>query len=303
MPEGLGPISNRMIKLRAVFPKNMGLQVENAFAGALAIGDLVYVSGVNTTSTDLDTLGMPKVTKADADAAVPANHAQYVVVEAIPQSGFGRVARAATITGLDTSTYGAAGDPAYLSTTAGATTPTRPTTAAANKQRVGYCVVKSASVGKIAYDLQSLPMETLGSNGFEGIAGSNVANVADQAAGAVSSANFGPTRVSLTIPAGATGNVDFTGWPFKTRVRDVLGLKTAAAGGGAGTVQVFNGTTGNAITDAMSIDIADKTRFNAGTLDDAYIDIAAGATVRVTRTRTASTSEACVLTLEYDRVA
>jgi hypothetical protein len=156
MSSGLGPISHRMIKLRAVFPDQQGLDVENAFAGTLAVGTLVYVSGVNTTSTSPG-FGKPQVTKADADAAAPANVATYVVVEAIPQSGYGRVARAATVINVDTSGYATVGDPVYLSATAGASTPTNPSIAssAATGQRVGYVKVKSSTVGEIAYDLQS----------------------------------------------------------------------------------------------------------------------------------------------------
>lgn len=146
MSAGTGPISNRMIKHRSVHPDQMGLDVENAFAGALAVGTLVYVSGVNTTT------GKPKVSKADADAAAPANLAQYVVVEAIPQSGYGRVARAATLINLDTSGYSAAGDPVYLSATAGASTPTAPT---GTRQIVGYVKTKHATTGEIAFDLQN----------------------------------------------------------------------------------------------------------------------------------------------------
>jgi hypothetical protein len=156
MSSGLGPISHRMIKLRAVFPDQQGLDVENAFAGTLAVGTLVYVSGVNTTSTSPG-FGKPQVTKADADAAAPANVATYVVVEAIPQSGYGRVARAATVINVDTSGYATVGDPVFLSATAGASTPTNPAIAssAATGQRVGYVKVKSSTVGEIAYDLQS----------------------------------------------------------------------------------------------------------------------------------------------------
>jgi hypothetical protein len=171
-------------------------------------------------------------------------------------------------------------------------------------QRVGYCAKKDATTGILVYDLRSAPVQSFGSQSVGGLAGSNTANSADQAAGAVSAANFAiPVLVSLTIPAGVTGNVDFTGWPFKMRVRRVYGIKTAAAGGGAGTVQVMNGATTDAITDAISIDVADQTVLNALTINDAFQDIASGATVRVVRTRTASTSEACVLTLVGVRVA
>jgi hypothetical protein len=152
-----GYLNSRDIMGRAIQPYHEGLRVENAFAGTLTAGTLVYVSGVNTTSTDLAVLGMPRVTKADADAAAPANVATYVVVEDIPQSGFGNVARSYTVINVDTSAYTTVGDPVFLSTVAGTSTPTDPSiaSAVATGQRVGYVKVKSATVGEIVYDLLS----------------------------------------------------------------------------------------------------------------------------------------------------
>jgi hypothetical protein len=152
-----GYLNSRDIMPRAIQPYHEGLRVENAFAGTLTAGTLVYVSGVNTTSTDLNILGMPQVTKADADAAAPANVATYVVTESIPQSGYGIVARAFTQINVDTSAYTAVGDPVFLSATAGNTFPSDPsvTSSLATGQRVGYVKVKSATVGEIVYDLLS----------------------------------------------------------------------------------------------------------------------------------------------------
>lgn len=152
-----GYLNSRDLMARAVQPYHEGLRVENAFAGTLTAGTLVYVSGVNTTSTDLNILGIPKVTKADADAAAPANVATYVVTEAIPQSGYGIVARAFTQINVDTSGYTAVGDPVFLSIVAGTSVPVDPSIASsvATGQRVGYVKVKSATVGEIAYDLLS----------------------------------------------------------------------------------------------------------------------------------------------------
>lgn len=152
-----GYLDSRDLMARAVQPYHGGLRVENAFAGTLTVGTLVYVVGVNTTSTDINVLGIPQVTKADADAAAPANVAKYVVTEAIPQSGYGNVARAFTQINVDTSTYTTVGDPVYLSTVAGTSVPLDPSTALplATGQRVGYVKVKSATVGEIVYDLLS----------------------------------------------------------------------------------------------------------------------------------------------------
>lgn len=101
-----------------------------------------------------------------------------------------------------------------------------------------------------------------------------------------------PVLHRIAVPTGTTGDVDVT-LTHATRVIDVWLVKTAAAGGGAGTIQVKNAA--NAITDAMSIDVVDQTVVRAGTIDDARHEISAGGTLRVSRTRTASTSEACVV--------
>ncbi len=135
----------------------MGLSVENATASILAVGTLVHVSGVDTTT------GMFKVTKADADGTAPANVATYIVTAAIPATtggtvGYGRVARAYTARDVNTSAWTSAGDPVYLSTTAGLPTPTAPTGTDAIVQRVGYVRVKSTTVGIIDYDLSAAPI-------------------------------------------------------------------------------------------------------------------------------------------------
>lgn len=109
-----------------------------------------------------------------------------------------------------------------------------------------------------------------------------------------------PVMHVVTVPAGATGDVDVT-LTHKTRVVDAWLVKTTAAGGGAGTIQVKNGAS--AITDAMSIDINDQAVARAATIDDAQHEIAAAGTLRITRTRTASTDESCIVYVQGLRVA
>jgi hypothetical protein len=109
-----------------------------------------------------------------------------------------------------------------------------------------------------------------------------------------------PVIHRVTVPAGTTGDVDVT-LTHKTLVVDAWLVKTTAAGGGAGTITVKNGAT--AITDAMSININDKAIARATTIDDASHEIAAGGTLRVTRTRSASTDESCIVYVKGVRVA
>lgn len=98
----------------------------------------------------------------------------------------------------------------------------------------------------------------------------------------------------FVLPAGVTGNVDFV-ITDKTEFFAFTFVKTAAAGGGAGTWQVA--TSGDvAITSTVSVDVPDTTILTGpSTLDDATNTIAAGGTLRFKRTRTASTSEACIV--------
>lgn len=104
----------------------------------------------------------------------------------------------------------------------------------------------------------------------------------------------------IAVPAGATGNVD-TVLTHKVRVIDAHLVKRGGAGGGAGTLQLFNGAT--AVTDAMSINVGDNSVVAAATIDDAAWEVAAGGTLRITRTRTTSTNEQADVFVECVRVA
>jgi len=299
-----GPINENQLSFRAVMPWHEGLRVKNVFAGTLAVGTLVCVNGTTTDPARGDDV-FATVTKADADAAAPTGRAVYVVTEAMAQNAYGAVGRYLVLRGIDTSTYATVGDPAYLSTTAGVTTPTAPTTGLANVQRVGYCAKKSSTQGIIVYDLRSNEVDKLGSSALtQAVSGDSVANVTPTAGGALTADNIGvPVVLALGIPAGTTGNVDFTNLPYKLRVQSIEGVKTTGAGGSTGTVQVMNGATTDAISSAISINVADQTVLASTTIDDAYFTLAAGATIRVVRTRTASTNEACILYLNCFRVA
>jgi hypothetical protein len=153
-------ITAPMIENRAVEPRHLGLSAANGNASALAAGVLCYQSGVVTDSTD-PRFGLPKMDKADADAASPANVATHISVEAIASNGnkgSGRFARFALLLNQDTSAWTTVGDPAYLHTTAGVITPTAPTATNANVQVVGYVLAKDATAGKILVNLSGSPI-------------------------------------------------------------------------------------------------------------------------------------------------
>lgn len=291
-----GPIGTNDLQNLAVEPQQEGLTVKNVFAGTLAVGTLVYINGT-TTSPATGFNPVATVTKADADAGGAAGQATYVVVKAMAQNAFGKVGKYLVQRSVNTSSWTSAGDPVYLATTAGNPSVLPPVIG--NAQIVGYVAVKSATAGIIVFDLRSNPVVSIGS-----LVGSSAGIVADQAAGAILGSNIAiPIRLSLTIPDGATANLDFTGLPYKCRVREVRIVKTSGAGGASDTIRVANGATSNWITDAMSINVADQTVVRVTTVDDAFYDLAAGATIRVARTKSSVANVACVVTLELDRVA
>lgn len=108
-----------------------------------------------------------------------------------------------------------------------------------------------------------------------------------------------PVVHRIDVPDGATGDIDVV-LTHKTRVIDAHVVKTVANGGAVNTVQVKNGA--NPITDAMSININDQAIARAASIDDAQHEIAAGGTLRVTRTK-AGGNAACIVYVRGIRVA
>jgi hypothetical protein len=96
----------------------------------------------------------------------------------------------------------------------------------------------------------------------------------------------------VAIADGVTADKDIT-LTHKTRITDVVVVKTAAAGGASDTITVKNGAT--AITNAMDINVADKTVVRAGTIDDAQHDVAAAGTLRITKTKASAANVACLV--------
>lgn len=119
------------------------LLVHNDTGGPLVKGDQVYISGYDAT------LNQYKVAKADADFAARA--ATLVILETIATDHSGKAAGEAIVSGLNTNAIGAAGDPVYLSATAGGWAVSAPTGADQLVQEVGTVIVKSATVGKIRF--------------------------------------------------------------------------------------------------------------------------------------------------------
>lgn len=103
----------------------------------------------------------------------------------------------------------------------------------------------------------------------------------------------------VNVPDAATGDVDVV-LTYKSRVIDVTVVKTGANAGAANTITVKNGA--NAITDAISINVNDGIIARAGSIDDTHHEIAAGGTLRITRTRAGGNAE-CIVYVKTLRVA
>src|SRR5437870_12473293 len=140
------------------------------------------------------------------------------------------------------------------------------------------------TVGPADFDAGAVGLTAIAPNAIDGTIAANVGSQ-----GAVPGLEL---ILRVDVAAGATGNVDTT-LTYKVRIFDVSLIKNGNAGGGARTIQVKNGA--NAITDAMSINVNASTVVRAATIDSSQWEIAAGGTLRVTRTRTASPDEGCTV--------
>lgn len=126
------------------------------------------------------------------------------------------------------------------------------------------------------------------------LTGANAANVAN--ANVIGGL---PVLHRVDVADAATGDVDVV-LTYRTRVIDAWAVKTEGAGGAANSVQVKNGA--NAITNNLSININDQAVARATTVDDAQHEIAAGGTLRVTRTKVGGNA-ACIVYVLGLRVA
>lgn len=107
-----------------------------------------------------------------------------------------------------------------------------------------------------------------------------------------------PVIHQINITAGANGNTDVV-LTHKTRVIDAW-LVLTGAGVTSATLQIKNGS--NAITDEMAASGSDQALVRCATINDAYHEIAAGGTLRVTGANGATMPAAVVYVLGY-RVA
>lgn len=123
----------------------LGRRVINKTGTAIAIDKLVAMVGFDVTS------GLPKVVLADADVATHTD--LYVTTEAIADGAEAHVYKGVMSTpNLNTNSATAAGDPVFMSSSAGAFAHAAPTASGSLVAAVGFVVVKSATVGQIYWD-------------------------------------------------------------------------------------------------------------------------------------------------------
>lgn len=121
--------------------EEQSLAVRNNSGGALAEGDLVYVSGYDAGNS------LYEVTKAQASAINP-KLAQFIMRAALADATSGTAYKSHTLTGQNTAAA-AVGDPVYLSdSVAGGYTLTKPSFA---QQIVGRVSVVNVSTGEIEF--------------------------------------------------------------------------------------------------------------------------------------------------------
>ena len=258
-------------------PTLEGLEVINKSGSSIAADKVVAVMGLDATS------GKPKIVLADADVA--GHVALYVTTAAIANNAEGVVVKSAlSAATLNTNSATSAGDPVYLDVTAGAFTHTAPTGADDRVQRVGFVLVKSATVGQIFWDIAQT--EVIGTNELQAEAVTQAkiaaASLTGTVAALVAASNvIGGIPVIHYILADQAGGADKdVVLTHKTRVLQVIAINKAAGGAGDG-VTIKNGAT--AITDLIDMNAVDQTTKFATTIDDAAQDIAAGGTLRVTK--------------------
>jgi hypothetical protein len=221
-----------------VRPANTGQAVINSTGSSIAANKLVAISGLDTTS------GLPKIVLADADVA--AHEDVWVTLDAIDNTDTGVVYKgglsAAT---LNTNSASTAGDPVYLSTTAGGFAHTAPSTGISRVHPVGMVVVKSATVGQILWDIG--PVRKIGTNEIQAAVTVDHADSGLKVDGVVIAA-LKWVDVAVTaalLDSAGTVNViaGVSGDQYKIRDIVLVGGGTNFAAGGDRLISLTDGTT------------------------------------------------------------
>tara|TARA_R100001510_G_scaffold19527_1_gene17028 strand:- start:15112 stop:15909 length:798 start_codon:yes stop_codon:yes gene_type:complete len=222
---------------------------------AIKADQIVYIMGSDGPFSKVDV--------ADADAAGRANGRLLIAKHDIPAGGYGICLPWKLVTTVDTSTA-AVGDAVYLSQTPGTTvasnlTLTAPTTGV--HVIIGRVTVAATVANGGAIMVQAASPESRVEGGSV-VAGTVVGRPVEQFRVVLASAN-----TDLVMANGVI----------------VTGIAYVNGGTTAGTMEVKNGTT-NVIGNTTTSGTTDGTVIYAEKLHDAYTTVAAGATMRLSRT-------------------
>ena len=127
----MGNLKQRLIKPGRDFNYAEGVKVKNGTGSSIAADKIVYVSGYEGPYL--------KVSLADASNAETCSGRLMIAKHAIPDGGYGICLPWKLVTGVDTDDVTTAGDPLYLSETAGDFTHAAPTI----KVYVGHAITKA----------------------------------------------------------------------------------------------------------------------------------------------------------------
>lgn len=219
-----------------------------------------------------------KVAIADADAAGKTDGRMLIAKHDIPANGYGVCLPWKLVKDFDTSAAAAVGSPVYISATPG-------TARASNLTFTAPAGTNQIIVGRVTID------DTVANGGAMYIAPSApeeaVVGGSSSTGGLVSGRSVEQLRV---VTAGDTANIDFT-LDYAIIVTDVHTVSAGASTGANATVQ--NGTT-DLVTPFAFGSLADITR--AGELIAAQVTVAAGATLRVTKSAAGVAGDVIVVT-------
>lgn len=261
-----------------------GIRVINKTGSDIAVDKLVAVVGYDTTAE------LPKIVLADADVA--AHRDVWVTREEINNDATGFVYKGGlSAPNLNTNSASAAGDPVYLSTTAGGFAHTAPSTAISREQIVGYVVTKSATVGEIHWDIQE--PNVLSVDNVSRLVNTEVLTALDTLTAADSGKTIflnSGTEFAVTLPSPAAGlNFRFIVTAAPSGASYTIVTAAAAqiivggvhdAGGAAGDVESTAGATtitfvdGQSVIGDTAILVSDGTNWYARV----FVNVAAGAT-------------------------
>jgi hypothetical protein len=223
---------------------------------AIKADQIVYIMGSDGPFSKVDV--------ADADAAGRANGRLLIAKHDIPAGGYGVCLPWKLVTTLAT-TGAAVGDPVYLSTTPGTTVASNLTLdapAAGVNVIIGRVTVANVTVANgAAIMIQAASPESRVEGGSV-VAGTAVGRPVEQFRIILAAANNDLVMANSVI---------------------VTGIAYVNGGGTAGTMDVKNGTT-NVIGNTTTSGTTDGTVIYAEKLHDAYTTVAAGATMRLSRT-------------------